>query len=229
MNCTMITAHSGCEDIRPDSVDSVKKGIELGADAVEVDVQLDENGRLYLSHDPKEDPSNAESLENIFRVIAEKDICVNCDIKNPDTIFPILRLADEYGIPKRKLILSGFIKYDVLKAHPEIAERARVFLHTTNEVFDHSDAVPYEDDRDFLIKNAEVISGLFARLGAECLNICYDRVDHEIIETYVSFGLRMSLWTVNEPEEQRRFLSENILNLTTLSPSSALAVRNGIE
>ncbi|MCQ2486244.1 MAG: glycerophosphodiester phosphodiesterase [Clostridia bacterium] len=231
MSYIMITAHSGCEGILPDSLDAVKKGIELKADAVEVDVQLDKNGTLYLSHDEKEDPSKAETLENVFRIIAENNICVNCDLKNPDTLFPLLKLADKYGIPKQKLILSGNIKYAVLESNPDIAKRSRVFQHITNEVFANrnTDASFYESDKAMLMENAKRISNLFKHLGAECINICFDRVDHEIIELYNSFGIKMSLWTVNKPDMQRQFLNENIMNITTLRPSTALQIRNEIK
>ncbi len=215
----------------PDSLDAVKKGIELKADAVEVDVQLDKNGVLYLSHDEKEDTSNAETLENVFRIIAENDICVNCDLKNPDTLFPVLEMADKYGIPKQKLILSGNMEYDVLEKNPIIGKRSRVFLHITDEIFANTDRDSsfYENDKEMLMENAKWISDLFKHLGAECINICFDRVDHEIIELFNSFGSKMSLWTVNKPEMQRQFLNEHIFNLTTLKPSTALEIRSEME
>lgn len=231
MSYIMITAHSGCEGMLPDSIDAVKKGIELKADAVEVDVQIDKNGKLYLSHDEKEDSSKAETLEYVFRIIAENDICVNCDLKNPDTLFPLLELADKYGIPKQKLILSGNIKYDILENNPDIAKRSRVFLPITDEVFANrnTDASSYENDKAMLMENAKCIADLFKHLGVECINICFDRVDHEIIESYNSFGIKMSLWTVNKPDMQRQFLSEDIMNITTIRPSTALEIRNEIK
>ncbi len=231
MRYTMITAHSGCEGMLPDSLDAVKKGIELKADAVEVDVRIDRNGTLYLSHDEIEDPSEAETLENVFRIIAENDICVNCDLKTYETIFPALELADRYGIPKQKLILSGNIKYSTLENNPDITKRSRVFLHITDELFENRKfkATYYEDDKVMLTENAKQISELIKYLGAECINICFDRVDREIIELYNSFGIRMSLWTVNDPEMQRQFLTENILNITTLRPSAALEIRSEIS
>ena len=39
----------------------------------------------------------------------------------------------------------------------------------------------------------------------------------------------MSLWTVNDPDMQRQFLGENILNITTLCPSTALEIRSEIK
>ncbi len=50
-----ITAHSGCENTPENSMESVRTGIALGADFVEVDVRLDPKGTPRLM---KEDVLN---------------------------------------------------------------------------------------------------------------------------------------------------------------------------
>lgn len=231
MSCKMITAHSGCEDVKSDSIESVMLGIELKTEAVEVDVQIDKNRVLRLSHDEREDYSDAETLESVFSVIAGNDICVNCDLKDPKTLFPVLELADKYNIPKQKLILSGNVELDTLEKHPEVSERARIFMQIARETYQrkNTDFATDEEASGFIIDNAEWIADLFKRLGVECINISYSRVDHELIELFNSFGMPMSLWTVNKPEIQRKFLNENLLNMTTYRPVSALEIRKEIK
>ena len=46
-----ITAHSGCEGTPDNSLESVRAGVDLGADFVEVDVRLDPEGTPRLTHD----------------------------------------------------------------------------------------------------------------------------------------------------------------------------------
>ena len=44
MSAPIITAHSGCEATEIDSLDSIDKALEYGADAIEIDVRADPSG-----------------------------------------------------------------------------------------------------------------------------------------------------------------------------------------
>lgn len=236
----MITAHSGCEGIPRDSIASVLKGVELGTEAVEVDVRLGKNNVLYLSHDERSDYATADTLENAFRVVAANDIRINCDLKELRTLFPVLDLADKCGIAPEKLIFSGDVDLNELVWHPEIAKRARIFLNIERiyglYCIGKSDAPAMvlhspgdffaEDSARFLKEESNWVANFYKSLGAECINMCYAHADHEIIEIYNALGIPMSLWTVNDPEAQKRFLNENLLNITTMEPVSALKIRN---
>ena len=90
MKPILITAHSGCEGTAENSLESILRGIALGADCVEIDVQVDEDGRLYLSHDPLPDPGKAVSFPDALRPIAESGIAVNCDLKREVALYPAL-------------------------------------------------------------------------------------------------------------------------------------------
>ncbi|MGI6439175.1 MAG: glycerophosphodiester phosphodiesterase family protein [Sphaerochaetaceae bacterium] len=48
----VITAHSGCENTPLNSLESVLKGIEVGSDAVEIDIRSSHDKKPVLSHDP---------------------------------------------------------------------------------------------------------------------------------------------------------------------------------
>lgn len=240
MSYPMITAHSGCEGIVRDSIDSVRKGVELKTEAVEVDVRLGKDGVLYLSHDDRDDYSGADTLEDAFRFIAENELAINCDLKQTRVLFPVLDLADKCGIPQRKLIFSGDVDLAELAWHPEIAKRARIFLNAEHVygrfIFDRcSDPVEAlrspgslfdKDCNRFLKEESRRMADFYKAIGAECMNICYHCVDHEIIEIYSALGIPISVWTVNDPEEQRRFLHEKVFNITTMQPVSALKIRN---
>ena len=51
MGETMITAHSGADGTKENSLEFVAYAMQTGADALEVDVRMGENGILILSHD----------------------------------------------------------------------------------------------------------------------------------------------------------------------------------
>ena len=111
MRHTAITAHSGCEGTLRDSFEGIERGIALGAECVEVDVQMDAAGTLRLSHDARADYSGAETLEKAFARIADAGISVNCDLKAPRVIYPVLEMAKRYGLTGGQLDLLriGFV------------------------------------------------------------------------------------------------------------------------
>lgn len=241
MNFPMITAHSGCEGITRDSIDSVIKGIELKAEAVEVDVRIAKNGVLRLSHDDRDDYSDAATLEDAFKIVADNDICINCDLKQSRTLFPVLDLADKCNVAPRKLIFSGDIDLKELAWHPEIAKRARIFLNAERvygyyligksgspaEVLRSPESFFEGNSVAFLKEHSDWMINFYKQLGAECMNICYNKIDSEIVSLYASLDLPISVWTVNAPEMQKRFIDEKVLNITTTSPASALRIRDG--
>lgn len=134
-----ITAHSGCDGTKDDSLESIEAGIAFGADAVEVDVRFNKKGDLILSHDEdsareyREHPRLAEA----FNLIVNKhNIAINCDIKEPETIPAILELAREKGIEPQTLILTGSVTPVALRENPCILRRASVWINI-NELLLH--------------------------------------------------------------------------------------------
>ena len=96
----MITAHSGCDGTPENSLEFLRTALLSEADAVEVDVRKNGEGKLILSHDETEE--DAVTLEEAFRMaegIPKKKI--NCDLKQKGLEEEIYRLALEYGMESR--------------------------------------------------------------------------------------------------------------------------------
>ena len=88
----MITAHSGCDETPENSLEFLRTALQSEADAVEVDVRKNGEGKLILSHD--ETQKDAVTLEEAFRMIQgvpKKKI--NCDLKQKGLEEEIYRLA----------------------------------------------------------------------------------------------------------------------------------------
>ena len=76
----MITAHSGADGTKENSLEFVKYAMQTGADALEVDVRMGENGILILSHDKTDE--DAARLADVFRMMRERpQMRINCDLK----------------------------------------------------------------------------------------------------------------------------------------------------
>ncbi len=108
-NKPMITAHSGCEGTGIDTMDSIEKALEFGADAVEIDVRMDPFGELRISHDPLsiEDYLRKNPLDDVFRMVLPTPLLINFDIKEKPALYKTIGAARDFGFPTERLIFSG--------------------------------------------------------------------------------------------------------------------------
>ena len=226
-----ITAHSGCEGTPDNSMESIWKGIELGADFVEIDIRMDQHGRMWLTHDEPENFTALVPLETALRTIKESGIDVNCDLKEESLLYPVLEAAEAIGIPREKLVFSGSVNVGLLKKDPDIIKRARIFLNI-EQIFPFlSDDMPQSKEEAALFFDAHIdeIAELVRELGVECINPSFRLMPHERIEACHSRGIGLSLWTVNEEADQDRLLREDLVNITTRNPGSAMRLRAEIR
>ena len=231
MKNIVITAHSGCEGTPDNSMESILKAIELGADFVEIDIHTDPQGRMWLTHDVLEDYTNAVPLETALKTIRENGIGVNCDLKEEKLLYPVLEAAEAAGIPREKLVFSGSVNVELLRNDPEIIKRARIFLNI-EQIFPHISGIKPQSKEEapaFFDEHIDEIAALVRELGVECINPSFRMMPHERIAAAHAHGIRLSLWTVNEEEDQARLLREDLVNMTTRRPESALRLRRQIR
>lgn len=230
MRNTMITAHSGCEGTPDNSMESILRGIELGADCIEIDIRMDPQGTLRLTHNELEDYSNAVPLETALRTIAESDAAVNCDLKEEKLLYPVLEAAEAAGISRERLIFSGSVDVDFLRSDPSIVKRARIFLNLEqilkNLMKNFVLPTAWDERITLFDKHLEKITGLVKSLGVECINLNYKVMTPKRIAACHDCGISLSLWTVNEEADQERLLREDLVNMTTRNVASAIRIRN---
>ena len=223
----MITAHSGCEGTSDDSIASVKTGIALGADCVEVDVRTGRDGSLRLSHDEIRDENGLTTLKEAFALIRESGIAVNCDLKEYGALLPVIDLAEECGLTREQLIFSGCVDPKFLASHPAAAARSRIFLNSEELV---SDLAGNRDLRRaeqaaFLLAHARPAAERFRLTGAAALNAPYGIMTDDLIGALRAEGIPLSLWTLNDEDVLREYMKKDLLNITTRIPSAALRIR----
>ena len=112
----MITAHSGCEGTGIDTMESIEKALEIGADAIEIDIRMDPFGSLRVSHDPLslEDYLVKDPLEEVFRRVSASSMKINFDLKEPKALYETLQAAKTFGFPAERMILTGCTRPDRL-------------------------------------------------------------------------------------------------------------------
>lgn len=244
----MITAHSGCEDTPTDSLESIDKALEYGADAIEVDVRADYNGELRISHNSvsQEEYYEKATLRTVLDRIRFTNLAVNFDIKEQAALYKTLEEAEKLGFPRERMIFSGCTGPEQLARDSRLAERGRFFMNVEEVMkFVHLRKCPDLDidefsvlmndpwavikDRGWEIPEAwiEDTIRLYRQLHAEAANISKKILGTPLVDALIADGFQLSVWTVNEPETVRQCLDLKVFNITTRKVKQAMDLRSG--
>ena len=244
----MITAHSGCEDTPIDSLESIDKALEFGADAIEVDVRVDQNGELRISHNAvsQEDYYEKVTLQTVLDRIRFTDLTINFDIKEQAALYKTLEEAERLGFPRERLIFSGCTGPEQLARDPHLPERARFFMNLEEVMkFVHLRKSPDLDIEEFSVlmndpwavlreKASEIPEAwiedtvkLYRLLHAEAANLSKKILGTPLADALIADGFPLSVWTVNEPEIVQQCLDLKVLNITTRKVKQAMELRSG--
>ena len=218
----LITAHSGCDETGKNSMAYLRHACTLQVDALEIDIRKAGDGRLLLSHDPiGTDP--LVSLEDAFTLMAEHsrhDLRINCDLKEYGLEDAVLRTADTCGLKRERLLFTGSVT-DCMHARSQWPD-VEIFINA-------EELIPgfYEP---FLAGRRD--TDIFPELLKRCrearmqvLNINYRVCPEEVVQLCRKEGIGLSVWTVDDPVEVRRFAEADVVNLTSNRPQMATEVR----
>lgn len=236
----MITAHSGCENTSRDSMESIYAALRYGPEAVETDVRMSDNGELRISHDAVSaaDYQSKPTLEQVFTLLADTRMSLNCDIKNTPALYSVLNMADRFGFHADRLILSGCLSPEQLVRDLSILQKATVYLNI-EEIFkffylsDHkvastSEFVGLMNTPWAFLRKIQISHEWFARsarlardLKIAAVNLPYRYLKDETAALFSAANVPVSVWTVNDPDLIDYCLEKNVLNITTLNVADA--------
>ncbi len=247
MNFPIITGHTGNDETKENSLDSVMKCISLGADVFEIDVRRDENSILILSHyEQRQDIyDSCLRLAEVFEIAAKHpEIGINCDLKEEGLPLEVATLAACYGVGPERLNLTGLVAPSFLAKHPEVAKMADIYMNAENilegiyfeivssEKSQISQHTFYQNPWKHLRAVVTSIEPYIATLSEKCIqlgvkgiNLPYLSLTDEGIREFKRNGIPISVWTVNDEKEMVRFFRNGVKNLTTLDVSTAKSVR----
>lgn len=239
MNRPTITAHSGCEGTADGSLASVLRGIELAADFVEVDVRRVPGLGLALTHDAADGPAGLTPLEAAFAEIARHpDVGINCDLKEYGLAPEVLALAGACGLGDGQLAFSGSLTPRQIADDSSIARRARVYLNIEEALCAlyraktpgaPVNAPPWDvvlGQMGEIEPWIEPLIGLCLETGARALNLPPRPFIRPFLRRLGEAGVRLSVWTINEPDAMRELLAMPWLdNLTTRRVKLAVSAR----
>lgn len=197
------TAHTGCNGTKDNSLESIEKAVEFGADIVEFDIYY--NGTEFvLSHDA---PVGGEvTLREAFLKLKEYDgLRANVDVKDTTEIGQVQTLAAETGVLDR-IFFTGITTVDVNAVSvncPDIPYYLNVELIKPEENYDNYLKAIIKKVKDY---------------GAIGINFNKNAATAELVEAFHAEGLLVSIWTVNNELEIYEILSYRPDNITTRRP-----------
>ena len=199
-----LTAHTGCEGTKDNSLDAITLGFGSGADIVEIDLNFNSEGIAVLSHN---EPKGKEpTLDEAFSLIAGyKGLFVNVDVKNTLDLKQVTALAEKHGIRDR-IFFTGINLEDVETVKKECPT---VPYYLNYEVLKENKQTPeYLNDLIKIVKDS----------GAVGINFNKDSATKDLVDTFHNNDLLVSIWTVNEEKDMYKILYFAPDNITTRNP-----------
>lgn len=196
------TAHTGCVGTKENSLESIEKGYENGADIVEFDLNFDKSGNPVLCHD---EPEGGEvTLDEAFSKVSEyENLKVNVDAKSDLYLEKVKPLAEKYGISDR-IFFTG-IKDEFV----ENARKAGVDYYLNVDVEN-----PSKHSEEYLLSLVKKVK----EAGAVGINFNKNNASSELVEAFHENGLLVSIWTVDSKTEMYEILLLSPDNITTRNP-----------
>ncbi|MBE6782631.1 MAG: glycerophosphodiester phosphodiesterase [Ruminococcaceae bacterium] len=209
-----VTAHTGCEGRKDNSLESISAGAAAGADIVEIDLHFMPDGTAVLSHDKPNNDSSGKiypTLEDAFRVLSELDVKMNIDVKSTDNISSVFPIAEKYGVAD-KIFFTG-VNEDFVSAVKEGAPEISYYLNVS---VDKSK----KTDKNYISSIVEKVKDC----GAVGINLNFKGCSEELVDSFRKENLQVSVWTANKKSEMLRCLSLSPDNITTRYPSVILSL-----
>ncbi len=200
-----LTAHTGCEGTKDNSLDAITLGWGTGADIVEIDLNFNSDGVAVLSHN--EPKGNEPTLDEAFTLVSGYNgLRVNVDVKNTLDLKQVVELADKHGITDR-IFFTGISE--------EFVEAVRTQTPDVLYYYNKNIAKAKKEDISYINSLIEEVKNA----GAAGLNIHHKSCSEAMVEEFHKAGLQVSLWTVNKKFDMARALKMGCDNITTRKPS----------
>ena len=237
----LIWAHRGASGYAPENtLPSFAKAIELGADGVELDVQLTKDGEIVVIHDETIDRTSDGSGWVKDKTLAELRK-YNYNATHPEYAYagiPTLRAVYEFlkpaGLTINVELKTGIIPYPgLVEKVMELTKEMGMEEMVLYSSFNHSTCVRiHEIDPQayvgFLYADGIIdIAGYTARYGGNALHpALYFLAEPGYMERAKAAGLDVNAWTINEPEHIGMAKELGINAIITNYPDRALEIVN---
>jgi glycerophosphoryl diester phosphodiesterase len=196
----MIMGHRGAAALEPENtLLSVSKAMEIGVDAVEVDVHLTKDGELVVIHDETvERTTNGKGLVSSYSLNELKRLDAGKGEQIP-TLQEIIELTD-----RRVKLVVELKEKGTEKRAVELIGRNNLYDYVCLISFWHRLAKSVKD-RDKRIETGVLLVGcpldaaVAVQACADALVMKYTFVDGQFVEIAHKEGLKVIIWNIDSP------------------------------
>lgn len=204
-----VTFHAGALGTKPNTLDSIRKSLEYGAEVIELDVTFRPDATAVIIHSSSPESDEGVLLCEALKIVAADEKCrINLDIKSTSNLPEVDRLVKEYGLFERVFYTGVFEDW------VEAVEKNSDIAYYVNHNLTAEEAASEE----MLQELAERIISL----GAIGLNSNLKNASALATKVMHKNGLLVSLWTANKPSDTAKIITCLPDNLTTKKPNLAL-------
>jgi glycerophosphoryl diester phosphodiesterase len=214
-------AHRGGVNIGPENrLVTIKRALVLGVDGVEVDIHQSADGHLMVLHDL--------TLDRCFGVPGRVDKMTRDELKavGVPTLEDVVELVNgrclifiEIKQPKDGTRHLGFEKrlIDFLRER-QLREQVVLISFYPDSIEKVEELAPEFVKGLLLSRHIGDLADYKERLGVEFIGPRYSLITPEVLQETRQLGLKLNPWTVNGPEDLRRFLDMGCAGITTNDP-----------
>jgi glycerophosphoryl diester phosphodiesterase len=212
-----VTAHSGCEGTPDNSMEFVRKGLEINAQVLEVDVTFRADGTPVLIHKEQADADEGLLFDEVIKYISENSdtVRLNLDLKSTANLSGIVEILDRYGMRERCFytgVNADFV--EAVRADGELP----YYLNT-----------PITRWKKHSPKELNAALERVKKSGAIGINCSLKYASKEMVELFRENGLLVSYWTANSKKEMIKLLNIAPDNITTRRPVFLNEIKNSVR
>lgn len=195
-----ITAHAGCMDTRMDSIESLEAAVKYGADIIEVDLNIDKNKNLVLSHDLPEEGIDYIQFYMVLEIMKKhRNILLNIDVKNSDVLSKLNNMISRNKLSE-SIFLTGLTFNDIEENREELKG-----IHYLVNL----------EDSDIKNINGERLIHKLREMNAEGININYELLTYELAALCKEERIILSVWTIDNIIDMDKAISLGVNSITT--------------
>ena len=220
MNRTLITAHSGCDNTVPGSMEGIIAALNKNVDYIEVDLRLYKEN-LYLSHNliDGNQLDKYTTFEDVLRLLAQEKVKLNCDLKDRNVFEYALKDLREYGMEERAVFTGEYennIDANAKYSYFFNIEKKEPYLY--NNIIGEQEA---DKIIDFYRNSKDK--------AMAALNIDYRIISPPAKARFYKSGIQISYWTVDASDDIDHLLQNNVFSITTNDIAYAVLARERIQ
>ncbi len=215
----MIIGHRGAAALEPENtLLSIERAMDIGVDAVEIDVHLSKDKELVVIHDATVDrttngtgPVSSYTVQEIKRLDAGKGEAI-------PTLQEVIDLID------KQVLL-------IIELKEEGTERSVVDLLVRNNLFDKACVISFwhrlvktVKEMDGRIKTGVLLVGspvdacIAAQASADALVMKYSFVDRELVKMAHEKGLKVFIWNIDDQDLLKPYVDMGVDAIGTNDP-----------